>query len=120
MADTDNDGRISRDDYLVFSEGITGMLASVGPDEGGPSSRASTAVRPHRRRLRRQLTQDEYAAWLSAIGLDADTDIDAAFAGFDKTTTASCHGTSSRVAAASSGPTPIRRSRRPLDGALIS
>ncbi len=85
MADTDNDGRISRDDYLVFAEGMTAMLRSVGPDDEWP-------LDPFIHRLfdlidadaDGSITKDEYAIWLSSMGLAADTDIDAAFAGFDK------------------------------------
>lgn len=83
-ADTDNDGKIDQDDYMVFAEGMTAMLSAVGPEEEWP-------LDPYIRTLfdvidadsDGSITRDEYANWLSSMGLDADTDIDGAFAALD-------------------------------------
>lgn len=85
MADTDHDGRVSRDEWRAAALAITGALreavdAGAEPpfqewvdalygviDADGDGS----------------ITQDEYATWLTALGFGEDTDVAAAFAGFD-------------------------------------
>lgn len=86
LADTDNDGRVSRDEWREAARAITGAMQAA-TDANGP--------RPFEDWVRvlyrvidgdgdGRITEQEYADWLSALGLAADTDIGSAFAGFDK------------------------------------
>jgi Ca2+-binding EF-hand superfamily protein len=85
-ADTDGDGRISRDEWYAFAEVLTENLRQV--TEAG----RDWPLEPWIRFLYGVIdangdgliSKQEYADWLAALGLAADTDIDAAFAGFDK------------------------------------
>jgi len=85
MADTDNDGRITRHEWRAAAQGLTASLQQAqkqgmpwpfdhwvqvlygaidGNDDGS-------------------VTKEEYRQWLDALGLADDTDLDSAFAGFD-------------------------------------
>jgi Ca2+-binding EF-hand superfamily protein len=84
--DVDNDGRISRDEWHTIAGSITEMLRNA-TDAGAP-----WPFEPWVKVLYGvidadgdgYITQEEYTDWLAVLGLAADTDIDAAFAGFDK------------------------------------
>jgi hypothetical protein len=85
MADTDNDGRVSRDEWRASCEVITSMLREA-QAAGGPlpfESWAQLLYRVIDADSDGCITKQEYADWLSALGLAEDTDLDAAFGGFD-------------------------------------
>lgn len=83
-ADTDQDGRVSRDEWCTVAETLTTMLQAAPPDAEWPMD-------PWIKLLYRvidadgdgSITQQEYADWLTALGLAADTDIDKTFAILD-------------------------------------
>lgn len=85
-ADSDNDGRVSRDEWHAFAQTLTGMLRDIAEAGGDwplePWIRSVYGLIDANGDGR--ITKDEYTNWLTALGLAADTDIDAAFAGFDK------------------------------------
>jgi len=86
IADTDNDGRVTRDEFRAAAQAITAAMRQAAA--AGVASPFDTWID----RLfgvidadgDGRITQQEYTHWLEALGLAADTDIDAAFAGFDK------------------------------------
>jgi len=85
VADANHDGRVSLDEWRAYCVMITEVVRQTAAAGGEyplvPWIRAlygliDTDGDGH-------ITQDEYASWLTALGLAADTDIDAVFAGFD-------------------------------------
>lgn len=85
-ADSDHDGRVSREEWRTFCAGMTDVVrqtAAAGeafPLDGWIQALYAIIDEDGDGRI----TREEYAGWLEALGLAADTDIDAAFAGFDK------------------------------------
>lgn len=86
IVDTNADGRISREEFYAAGRTLTDFILQAG------DSTAESPLVPWIRALFAvidangdgRITKDEYIDWLTALGLAADTDIDAAFAGFDK------------------------------------
>ena len=84
MADTNQDGRVDRGEWVPYMEGMSAMLASLDPDVEWP-------LEPYIRLLfdvidadsDGRITQTEYADWLESHGLASDTDIEGAFASLD-------------------------------------
>ncbi len=85
MADTDHDGRVSRDEWRAFCTGMTEVVRQAAAAGGEfpltPWIRALYALIDADGDGR--ITQEEYGNWLAVLGLAADTDVAAAFAGFD-------------------------------------
>lgn len=84
--DTDGDSRISRDEFYAAGEWLSGALGqfdSVGAD-WPLTSWIQSLFGVIDADGDGRISQDEYADWLAGLGLAADTDIGAAFAGFDK------------------------------------
>jgi len=84
-ADADHDGRVSRDEWRTAAAAITAAIWEA--DAASVPSPFQDWVGALYRVIDADgdghITQQEYADWLAALGLAADTDIDAAFAGFD-------------------------------------
>ncbi|MEA2827278.1 MAG: hypothetical protein QOG43_1717 [Actinomycetota bacterium] len=84
MADTNQDGRVDREEWIPYIEATSAALASLGPDVEWP-------LEPYIRVLfdvidadsDGRITQTEYADWLASHGLASDTDIEGAFASLD-------------------------------------
>ena len=85
VADSDHDGRVSRDEWGAFCVGITDIVRQTAAAGGeyplNPWIRALYGLVDADGDGR--ITQQEYADWLSVLGLAESTDIPAAFAGFD-------------------------------------
>ena len=85
VADADGDGRVTRDEWRAFCSGMTGLVHQTAAAGGefplNPWIRALYGLIDADGDGR--ITQEEYAAWLAVLHLADDTDIDAAFAGFD-------------------------------------
>jgi|GEM_PF-4583077 len=85
MADTNHDGRVSREEWRVFCAGMADFVNQTAADGGEfpliPWIRALYALIDADGDGR--ITKEEYTNWLEVLGLAADTDIDTAFAGFD-------------------------------------
>ncbi|MEA2900766.1 MAG: hypothetical protein QOH36_653 [Actinomycetota bacterium] len=85
VADTDHDGRVSRDEWGAFSVGITDVVRQTAAAGG------EYPLTPWIQALYGlidadgdgRITQEEYGNWLTVLGLAESTDIPAAFAGFD-------------------------------------
>ena len=84
--DTDGDGRISRAEFIAWSEGTTAALRQAA-DTGAP-----WPLDPWIEALYQtidadgdnRITLEEYRNWLTAAGIAHDTNVEAAFKGFDK------------------------------------
>ena len=86
IADTDHDGRISRDEWRAAAQGITASLEEA-LAAGVPwpfEEWVDLLYRVIDADDDGRITQQEYGDWLAALDLAADTDIEAAFRGFDK------------------------------------
>ena len=85
VADTDRDGRVSRDEWAAFCRGITDIVRQTAAAGGeyplNPWIRALYGLIDADGDGR--ITQEEYADWLEVLHLADDTDIASAFAGFD-------------------------------------
>jgi Ca2+-binding EF-hand superfamily protein len=85
IADTDQDGRVSRDEWREAAQAITAALRHA-LETDTPSALddwIETLYQVIDGNGDGHITKQEYTDWLSALGLAADTDIDTAFAGFD-------------------------------------
>jgi len=86
IADTDHDGRVTRDEWRAAAQGLTASLAQAIAD-GVPwpyEDWVGILYKVIDADGDGRITPSEYGDWLAALGLAADTDIDAAFRGFDK------------------------------------
>ena len=84
-ADSDHDGRVSRAEWRGFCVGITEVVRQTAA--AGGEYPLTSWIRALYALIDAdgdgRITQEEYANWLSVLGLADDTDIPAAFAGFD-------------------------------------
>lgn len=86
IADADHDGRVTRDEFRAAGEGITASMNEAA-EAGTPWPFEDWVDRLFKvidADGDGRITKEEYGDWLEALGLAADTDIDSAFAGFDK------------------------------------
>ena len=85
IADLDNDGKITREEWRTAAEGITTSLRES--QQGGAPFPFDHWVELLYGAIDADgdgnITKEEYSEWLKALGLADDTDIDSAFAGFD-------------------------------------
>lgn len=86
VGDMDGDGAISREEFYAAGERLSGFLAQFdGPAKDGPlGAWIESLFGVIDADGDGRITKAEYADWLTALGLADDTDVDAAFAGFDK------------------------------------
>ncbi len=85
ISGTDDDGRVSRDDFRAASLQVTAGMRQAA-DEGLPwpfEEWVTTLYEVIDADGDGHITKEEYTDWLSALGLAEDTDIDRAFGGFD-------------------------------------
>lgn len=86
IADTDHDGRVSRDEWREAAKAVTASLRAAA-DAGAEwpfEDWIGLLYRVIDGDGDGHITKQEYADWLEALGLAANTDLDGAFAGFDK------------------------------------
>lgn len=85
MADTDHDGRVTREEWRAFCSAMTDVVRQTAATGGEfpltPWIQALYALIDADGDGR--ITQEEYGNWLAVLRLAADTDVPTAFAGFD-------------------------------------